>query len=76
MPEEKLYKGILDPRCKAYEHGKSTKPIASAYSQKRTNRPMERIYRDLIGPMPKKWLGKPYILTIIDYFSQFCQQSL
>ena len=38
----------------------------------RTTRVLERIYADLIGPLPKQWLGKSYILTALDDYSRFC----
>ena len=33
---------------------------------------LERIYADLIGPLPKQWLGKLYILTAMDDHGRFC----
>ena len=59
--------------CKACLAGKSTQPAGhpSLYQGPRTNRILERIHCDLIGPM-KEWLGKKYALTSIDDFSRYC----
>ena len=52
--------------------GKSTKPAARPSDTNiRTQETLERIHCDLIGPMETEWLGKKYVLTIIDDFSRY-----
>ena len=59
--------------CIACIKGKSTKPAARpSDTDIRTQKTLERIHCDLIGPMDTEWLGKKYALTIIDDFSQYC----
>ena len=36
--------------------------------------PLELISCDLFGPMTKEWLGKSYVLTIIDNYSRVINQ--
>ena len=53
--------------------GKSTKPGARPSDiEIRTQDILERLHCDLIGPMESEWLGKKYVLTIIDDFSRYC----
>ena len=66
-------KTFKNAECKACIAGKSTKPASTTNPPgPRTTKPLERIHCDLIGPMKKEWLGKSYILTIIDDFSRYC----
>ena len=59
---------------KACLKSKSTNPPSkpSPVGPIRTTRVLERIHADLIGPLSKEWLGKKYILTILDDFSRYC----
>ena len=72
LPEAKGLSGT--GTCTACLKGKSTNPPSklSPVGPIRTNRTMERIHADLIGPLSKEWLGKKYILTIMDDFSRYC----
>ena len=48
-------------QCKAYEQGKATKPPSPKQPQEpRTNRLLERIYVDLIGPIKPTTPGRQY----------------
>jgi transposase InsO family protein len=38
-------------------------------------RPFEKIYMDIVGPLPKSYTGNAYILTLIDDFSKFAWAS-
>lgn len=58
--------------CNACLYRKSTQPASKTQKPIRTKRTLERIYADLIGPLPKQWLGKSYILRAIDDYSRFC----
>ena len=68
IPSEEFAKAECIPCIK----GKSTKPSAKPSDLTRTHEILERIYCDLIGPMETEWLGKKYVLTIIDDFSRYC----
>ena len=72
LPEAKGLSGT--GTCTACLKGKSTNPPSksSPVGPTRTTRTMERIHADLIGPLSKEWLGKKYILTIMDDFSRYC----
>ena len=72
LPEAKGLSGT--GTCTACLKGKSTNPPSkpSPVGPIRTFRVMERIHTDLIGPLPKEWLGKKYILTILDDYSRYC----
>ena len=72
LPETKGLSG--SGTCTACLKGKSTNPPSkpSPVGPIRTTRVMERIYADLIGPLSKEWLGKKYILTILDDYSRYC----
>lgn len=39
------------------------------------SRPFEKIYMDIVGPLPKSYTGNAYILTLIDDFSKFAWAS-
>ena len=71
LPEAQKYRNKTIPKCKACIAGKSTKPAAKPVKQPRSNRILERIHMDLIGPL-KPWLGKTYILTMMDDHSRYC----
>ena len=68
IPQEEFTKA----ECIACIKGKSTKPGARPSEISRTQEILERIHCDLIGPMETEWLGKKYVLTIIDDFSRYC----
>ena len=68
IPQEEFTKA----ECIACIKGKSTKPGARPSEITRTQEILERIHCDLIGPMETEWLGKKYVLTIIDDFSRYC----
>ena len=69
IPPEEFAKA----ECIACIKGKSTKPAARPSDlSTRTQEVLERIHCDLIGPMETEWLGKKYVLTIIDDFSRYC----
>ena len=68
IPPEEFAKAECIPCIK----GKSTKPGAKPSETTRTQEILERIHCDLIGPMETEWLGKKYVLTIIDDFSRCC----
>ena len=72
LPEAKGLSGT--GTCTACLKGKSTNPPSkpSPVGPIRTTRTMERIHADLIGPLSKEWLGKKYILTILDDYSRYC----
>ena len=55
--------------CNSCIKGKSAKPGAKSSKITQTQEILERIHYDLIGPMEIEWLGKKYVLTIIDDFS-------
>jgi hypothetical protein len=74
LPEAQKFRGTSAPKCEACIIGKSTKPSAKATKgipTIRSTKALERIHADLIGPL-KVWLGKRYILTIIDDFTRYC----
>ena len=60
--------------CTACLKGKSRNPSSkpSPVGPIRTTRTMERIHADIIGPLSKEWLGKKYILTILEDYSRYC----
>ena len=68
IPQEEFTKA----ECIACIKGKSTKPGARPSEITRTQEILKRIHCDLIGPMETEWLGKKYVLTIIDDFSRYC----
>ena len=68
IPQEEFTKA----ECIACIKGKSTKPGARPSEINRTQETFERIHCDLIGPMETEWLGKNYVLTIIDDYSRYC----
>ena len=69
IPPEEFTKAECIPCIK----GKSTKPAARPSDLSiRTQEILERIHCDLIGPMETEWLGKKYVLTIVDDFSRYC----
>ena len=69
VPPEEFAKAECIPCIK----GKSTKPAAKPSDlSTRTQEILERIHCDLLGPMSTEWLGKKYVLTIIDDFSRYC----
>ena len=72
LPEAKNLSGT--GTCTACLKGKSTNPPSkpSPVGSIRTTRVLERIHADLIGPLSKEWLGKKYILTILDDYSRYC----
>ena len=71
LPEAKRVSGQPEP-CKACQKGKNTKPPARKTEKPiRSNRILERLHADLIGPW-KAWLGKKYVLTIMDDYSRYC----
>ena len=73
LPEvAQKYHGKTAPKCEACIAGKSTKPPAKRTEKPiRSNKPLEKIHADLIGPF-KEWLGKRYALTMMDDFSRYC----
>ena len=73
LPEAKGLSGPETGTCTACLKSKSTKPASkpSPIGTIRTSRILERIHMDLIGPL-KPWLGKEYILTIMDDYSRYC----
>ena len=69
IPPEEFAKA----ECISCIKGKSTKPAARPSDiEVRTQEILERLHCDLIGPMETEWLGKKYVLTIIDDFSRYC----
>jgi len=38
-------------------------------------RPFKKIYMDIVGPLPKSYTGKAYILTLIDDLLKFAWAS-
>ena len=68
IPQEEFAKA----ECISCIKEKSTKPGAKPSEITRTQEILERIHCDLIGPMETEWLGKKYVLTIIDDFSRYC----
>ena len=69
IPPEEFARAECIPCIK----GKSTRPSAKPSDlSTRTQQVLERIHCDLIGPMETEWLGKKYVLTIIDDFSRYC----
>lgn len=69
IPPEEFAKAECIPCIK----GKSTKPVARPSDiEVRTQETLERLHCYLIGPMETEWLGKKYVLTIIDDFSRYC----
>ena len=68
IPQEEFTKA----ECIACIKGKSAKPGAGPSNLTPTQEILERIHCDLIGPMETEWLGKKYVLTIIDDFSRYC----
>ena len=78
LPEGQKYHGKTAPRCEACIAGKSTKPPAKPYKDGkkgqllRSERPLEQLHADLIGPFTKEWLGKKYVLTAMDDFTRYC----
>ena len=74
VPEAKGLSGSGTGTCTACLKAKSTNPPSkpSPVGPIRTTRVLERIHADLIGPLSKEWLGKKYILTIMDDFSRYC----
>ena len=72
LPEDKKVIDLGTRTCNPCLYGKSTQPASKAQKPIQTTRILERIYVDLIGPLPKQWLGKSYILTAMDDFSRFC----
>ena len=73
LPEAKGLPGTGTGTCTACLESKSTKPASkpSPIGTIRTKRILERIHMDLIGPL-KPWLGKEFILTIMDDYSRYC----
>ena len=63
-------------QCKACIIGKSPKPASLSKPEgpigTRATQPLETISCDLFGPMAKEWLGKTYVLTIINNYSRYC----
>ena len=63
-------------QCEACITRKSPKPATLSKQNRpignRTTQPLEIIRCDLFGPMTKEWLGKSYVLTIIDSYSRYC----
>ena len=74
LPEAKGLSGPGTGTCTACLKSKSTNPPSkpSPVGPIRTTKVLERIHADLIGPLSKEWLGKKYILTIMDDFSRYC----
>ena len=72
LPEGKIYQGKASPKCEACIAGKSTKPAAKANQGTRSDKPLERLHADLIGPFTKEWLGKKYVLTAMDDYTRYC----
>ena len=73
MPEGQKYQRKTAPKCEAYIAGKSTKPPARKTEKPiRSERPLEKIRADLIGPFSKEWLGKKYVLTAMDDYTRYC----
>ena len=73
--EGQKYHGKTAPKCEARIAGKSTKPpVRKAEKTTRiwSEQPLERLHADLIGPFSKQWLGKKYILTVIDDHTRYC----
>ena len=68
IPPEEFAKA----ECISCIKGKSAKSGAKHSEINRTQEILERIHCDLIGPMETQWLGKKYVLTIIDDFSRYC----
>ena len=74
LPEAKGLSGLGTGTCMACLKSKSTNPPSkpSPVGPIRTTKTMEQIHADLIGPLSKEWLGKKYILTVMDDFSRYC----
>ena len=73
LPEAKKVIDLGTRTCNPCVYSKSTQPRSKENLKPiRTQRVLERIYADLIGPLPKQWLGKSYILTAMDDYSRFC----
>ena len=73
LPEGQKYRGKTVPKCEACIAGKSTKPAAKTQkTQIRSKQPLERLHADLIGPFTKEWLGKKYVLTVMDDYTRYC----
>ena len=74
LPEAKGLSGSGTGTCTACLKSKSVNPPSkpSPVGSIRTTKVLERIHADLIGPLSKEWLGKKYILTIMDDFSRYC----
>ena len=72
LPEGRKYHGKTAPKCEACITGKSTKPPSKTGKRIRSEQPLERLHADLIGPFSKEWLGKKYVLTMMDYYSRYC----
>ena len=79
LPGGQKYLGKTVPRCEACITGKSIKLQAKAHTgsngrgtQIRSKQPLERLHADLIGPFSKEWLGKKYVLTMMDDYSRYC----
>ena len=73
LPEGQKYQGKTAPKCEACIAGKSTKPPARKTEKPiRSERPLERLHADLIGPFSKEWLGKKYALTAMDDYTRYC----
>ena len=75
LPEvAQKYRGKTAPKCEACIAGKSTKPAARTTrgTEIRSNRPLEKLHADLIGPFTKKWIGKSYVLTAMDDYTRYC----
>ena len=68
IPREEFTKA----ECISCIKGKSAKPGAKPSEVTRTQEILKRIHCDLIGPMETEWLGKKYVLIIIDDFSWYC----
>ena len=73
LPEAKKVIDLGTRTCNPCLYGKSTQPGSKENPKPiRTQRVFERVYADLIGPLPKQWLRKSYILTAMDDYSRFC----
>ena len=74
LPEAKGLLGSGTRTCTPCLKGKSTNPPSkpSPVGPIRTTRVLERIHANLIGPLSNEWLGKKYILTILDDYSRYC----
>ena len=76
LPEGQKYHIQPAPKCEPCIAGKSVKPSNKTpkeqITQVRSNRPLERLHADLIGPFSKEWLGKKYVLTAMDDYTRYC----